>query len=401
MKKVLFLSYYFPPRNRISSYRVGGFCQHLIKFDWEPTVICEDWPVGAPDYDESLLDGIENLDVHRITSYGPKGIFRFLVRNVYPWIMPEKTPYNWWRLARKKALELCSKEQIDAIVASHDPLATLQIALELSSKFKIPWIADLRDSWNVQTLSSPRKQRIIAHYEKEFCNRANAVVTVSDEIAQVMKKKISKDIRVVSNGFDKIEKTPFMNIKPNIFTILYAGSYAKNQKDPRLFFRALNHCVSEGKIPRDNIELCFLGPSIESFYPDHLKELGSVVVRFKKRIIRKKALAYMENSSLLWVISHPHEKGVLTGKIFDYLAAGRPIIAAPCDNGEIKKLLEQTQSGFSFSKEEDIVEKLCELFALWKKDKEFSVNFNQSEINKHSRVEKTREFSKILNEVVN
>ena len=84
-----------------------------------------------------------------------------------------------------------------------------------------------------------------------------------------------------------------MKIKPNIFTILYAGSYAKNQKDPRLFFRALNHCVSEGKIPRDNIELCFLGPSIESFYPDHLKELGSVVVRFKKRIIRDTYLMIM------------------------------------------------------------------------------------------------------------
>ena len=120
MKKVLFLSYYFPPRNRISSYRVGGFCQHLIKFDWEPTVICEDWPVGAPDYDESLLDGIENLDVHRITSYGPKGIFRFLVRNVYPWIMPEKLliiggdllEKKLWNSARKNKLTQLSQVMI-------------------------------------------------------------------------------------------------------------------------------------------------------------------------------------------------------------------------------------------------------------------------------------------------
>ena len=58
---------------------------------------------------------------------------------------------------KKKALEVCSREKIDAIVASHDPLATLEIASELSSKFKIPWIADLRDSWNVQTLSSTSK----------------------------------------------------------------------------------------------------------------------------------------------------------------------------------------------------------------------------------------------------
>ena len=301
----------------------------------------------------------------------------------------------------KKALEVCSREKIDAIVASHDPLATLEIASELSSKSKIPWIADLRDSWNVQTLSSPRKQKIIARCEKEFCNKANAVITVSNEIAQNMKKMISKDIHVVSNGFDKVEVNPRLNGESNKFTILYAGSFAKSRQDPSLLFRALNKCVSLGKIPRDSLEVCFLGACIESFPHNHLKELGSVFMRFEKRIIRKDALAYMRNSSLLWVIPHPHERGVLTGKIFDYLAAGRPIVAVPCDNGEIKRLLNETQAGYSLSREEDIVEKICELFELWKKDKKFTVNFNQSEINKHSREEKTRQLSEILNKIVN
>ena len=94
MNKVLFLSFYFPLRNRISSYRSSDFCRHLKKFNWKPTVICEDWPIGAPDYDESLLDGLENLDVHRIMSYGPRGFSRFLIRNLYPWILPEKKPFQ-------------------------------------------------------------------------------------------------------------------------------------------------------------------------------------------------------------------------------------------------------------------------------------------------------------------
>ena len=138
MKKVLFLSFYFPPRNRISSYRSSGFCRHLRKFNWKPTVICEDWPIGAPDYDESLLDGLENLDVHRIMSYGPRGFSRFLIRNLYPWILPEKTPFNWWKLAHKKAYELCATGDFDVIVASHGPLSTLSSASEISQYFKIP-----------------------------------------------------------------------------------------------------------------------------------------------------------------------------------------------------------------------------------------------------------------------
>ena len=73
--------------------------------------------------------------------------------------------------------------------------------------------------------------------------------------------------------------------------------------------------------------------------------------------------------SLLWVIPHPHERGVLTGKIFDYLAAGRPIVAVPCDNGEIKRLLNETQAGYSLSREEDIVEKYVSFLSYGKKTK--------------------------------
>ena len=71
MKRVLFLSYYFPPRNRISSYRAAGFCRHLPGFDWDPVVICEDWPTHAPDYDEQLLSGLEES---RPTGFNPMAL---------------------------------------------------------------------------------------------------------------------------------------------------------------------------------------------------------------------------------------------------------------------------------------------------------------------------------------
>ena len=228
MKKLLILSFYFPPRNRISSYRTAGFCRYLTEFGWEPTVICEDWPNHARDYDSSLLAGLEDLAIHRINSYKPSGLERLLVRNVYPWLYPEKTPYNWWKLALAKAIELCSTGRFDAIVASHDPLATLKIAQALSREFRIPWVADLRDSWNVQTLSSPRKQKLIASCELKLCKDADSVVTVSGEIATRLESLTSKKIHIIENGFDKIENLNNQESKKlrGVFSIIYAGNLA-------------------------------------------------------------------------------------------------------------------------------------------------------------------------------
>ena len=398
MKKLLILSFYFPPRNRISSYRTAGFCRHLTEFGWEPTVICEDWPNHAPDYDSSLLEGLEDLAIHRINSYKPSGLERLLVRNVYPWVYPEKTPYNWWKLALAKAIELCSTGRFDAIVASHDPLATLNIAQSLSKEFRIPWVADLRDSWNVQTLSSPRKQKLIASCELELCKDADSVVTVSGEIATRLESLTSKKIHVIGNGFDKIENLTSQESKKlrGVFSIIYAGNLAPC-RNPAPLLEALKQCIDEKKISKDLFELHFLGVSASSISMHRLKEFSNVPIRFSPRVPRNDSIRQMCESSILWVIPHPHEKGVLTGKIFDYLSTGRPIIAVPDDKGEINQLLKKTRAGYSLSDHNAIMAKILEFYERWKDDQNFKLDTDKNEIMKHSRKKKTEKLAEVLN----
>ena len=399
MRKVLLLAYYFPPRNRISSYRLAGFCRHLPLFGWEPTVICEDWPIHAPDYDSSLLEGLHNINIHRINSYKPRGLDRLFVRNVYPWLHPSRTPYNWWKLARNKASELCNAERFDAILASHDPLATLSIAKELSTKFNIPWIADLRDSWNVQTLSSPRKQKLIASQELKLCKNAHQVVTVSGEISRRLGSLISKKVHVVENGFDGLVNCDRKSINGRIFSILYGGSLSKHG-DPLPLLRALKQCINESKIPRNLFELRFLGSAKDSIPKKHLKQFEVVPIRFLPRVSRKEALRQMNDSSLLWVIPHPDEKGVLTGKIFDYLSTGRPIIAVPDDKGEINQLLNQTKAGYNLSENNEIMATILKFYESWKEDKNFKLKTDKSAVLSHSRKNKTEKLAQILNSIV-
>jgi glycosyltransferase involved in cell wall biosynthesis len=358
-------------------------------------VVCEDWPRHAPDYDEGLLSDIREVEVHRIPSYGPCGMNRFFIRNLLPWLFPHKTPYNWWKLARMKAFELCESNSFDAIVATHDPLATLSIASELSQCFGIPWIADIRDSWNVQKLSSPRKQKLIAKHESSLSSLANEVVSVSEGISDELGRILGRRIHTISNGFDQSEIPPLGKAANNAFTILYAGNLS-HSRNPRPLFKAIEQCVSKGLVPEKSIEVCFLGSS-ETFV-DHfdLRGFKKVSFSFHSRVSRRKALSRIRSASILLVLSQPNEKGVVTGKVFDYLSSGRPILAVPDDSGEIKRLLESTKTGVSLSDPNEIALQLAKWFEEWKKDKQFKLDYDESEIRKHSRERKTEELVEVL-----
>ena len=396
MKRVLFLSYYFPPRNRISSYRAAGFCRHLPGFDWEPVVICEDWPTHAPDYDEQLLSGLEEVETHRIQSYGPRGFNRFLIRNVYPWVFPHKTPYNWWKIARQRAIELCAANSFKAILATHDPLPTLSLASELSSRFGIPWVADLRDSWNMHKLSSPRKQRLIASHEKRLAGMANEVVSVSGEMSDELARILNRPVQTISNGFDAFSSSETEKPCSEIFSILYAGNVTLRRQDPMGLLQAVQKCVSEGRIPAELIQVNFLGASPDALRSLDRKKINDVPICFEPRVTRRQALDRMASSTILWVLAHKGEKGVMTGKVFDYLGSGRPILSAPDDGGEINGLLHRTKAGFSLTDPNEIAWKLEKWFGQWQENRFFQLNVNQNEVLKHSRERKTEELVRVL-----
>ena len=295
-----------------------------------------------------------------------------------------------------KAFELCESNSFDAIVATHDPLATLSIASELSQCFGIPWIADIRDSWNVQKLSSPRKQKLIAKHESSLSSLANEVVSVSEGISNELGRILGRRIHTISNGFDQDEIPPLGKAENNVFTILYAGNLSHNRQNPLPLFEAIHKCVSDGRIPRESIGICFLGSSPDSINAFDLKRFEKVRFSCENRVPRETAMSRIRNASALWVLAHPNEKGVLTGKIFDYLSSGRPILAAPSDDGEIKRLLESTKTGVSLSDPNEIALPLAKWFEEWKKDKQFKLDYDESEIRKHSRERKTEELVEVL-----
>ena len=398
MKKVLFLTYYFPPRNRISSLRAAAFSKYLPDNGWEPVVICEDWTSDQENFDAGMLRGLENITVHRLPTSRPRGFYRFFVRNIAPYILTEKNPYHWTKLASKVAHQLCQNNSFDAILATYDPLGTLSLAASLSKTYQIPWIADLRDTCFCNTgMGARHKRKQNAKHEKRLCLKANQVVAIGGVMAKELEKELNRDVSVITNGFDPEVFPTTDPVAEERFIILFAGRIHPKRTTPVPLFTAIESAIIKGRIPEDRIHVRLLGPTSKSVSGFALDQFKRVSYSLEQRIAHKDALLQQMQSSALLLLTYPDEPGILTGKLFDYLGAGRPILAIPDDRGSISQLLSETGAGISVTTCTEIENLLVEWFQLWEKDKAFNLQRNDLAIRSYSRKEQAKQMAALLN----
>ncbi|MBI3586609.1 MAG: glycosyltransferase [Ignavibacteriales bacterium] len=380
MKKVLIVTYYFPPSGGPGVQRVLKFVKYLPAFGWQPVVLT----VQDGDYparDESLLAEIpKHAIVYRTKIFEPYKLYRKLtgkpanapvdVENI-PQGQKKKSfaesiasfirstlfipdaRIGWYPYAVPEGIEIIKRENIDAIYSSSPPYTTAIIAQKLHRATKIPWIAGFRDPWT-GFLSTPKRwflpQAIDRHLEHSVFKEANIIEAAWRGILKDVMKKIPdldcEKLHYLPNGFDS-EDYPSLDLQPNQrFTVTYTGSmYGK--RNPKTFLRAVEELVKERKIDPARIVLKFIGRfgaevremiasssvyhSIETIpYLPHNESI--------KELLRSDAL-------LLIVDEADGSEEIVPGKVFEYIGAQRPIIAlAP--EGAIAELMRETRSGY-------------------------------------------------------
>lgn len=401
MKRVLFIAFYFPPRNNIACYRSGCFAKFLPRHGWSPTVVCQDWPADRPDSDPDFVGAFpDSLEIHRVPPPAERGFYqRVWLRKLAPYLWPHRAPILWWRQARRKIESLVKTTRFDAIWATSDPLTPLTLALETSRQTGIPWAADIRDCLNVQPFGSWYKRPFFRRQERRLCRLADAVITVSGGLAEALSNMTGQPVSIIPNGFDP-SLLPSEPLPPtSVFTILYAGTLVVGRQDPKPLFRALELCIERGHLPREGVEMLFLGSKPESVKQALNGMPDSLPVRVLPRLPHRAALAFQTRASILLLLAHTAERGVMTGKVFDYLAAGRPILAVPDDHHTTSRLLKTTGAGVALTEMESIAGQLREWYARWRSDPAFTLLRNESEINRYSRAVQTGELARILDEL--
>jgi glycosyltransferase involved in cell wall biosynthesis len=401
MKNVLLLAFYFPPRNHIASYRSGCYAKFLPENGWMPTVVCEDWPADRPNYDPDFVGIIpKEVEIHRVPFERPQGFYdRVVLRKLAPYLWPHHAPIVWWRKARAQVLSLLEKKKFEAIWATSDPLVPLGLAEMAAERAGIPWVADIRDSANVQRLGSWYKRPFSAYQERRLCSKASRVVTVSEGLARGLGERIGREITVIHNGFDATLLPDCPPARNPVFTIVYAGSLFLPHRDPAPLLQAVELCVQRKLIPREQIEVQFYGSDSEVIERAFPGAATRVPMRVFPRVPHKEMLRIQMASSVELLLSHGSEKGVLTGKVFDYLATGRPILAVPDDEGEISGLLRRTGAGVALTQVEDVARQLAQWHAAWRAGDNGNSVRNEEEIARYSRRVQAKTLAGILDEI--
>lgn len=397
MKRVLLLSYYWPPSGGPGVQRWLKNSFFLRKFGWETIVITPQNPV-ASSIDESLLEEVPpGLEVHHTAARDPfrayallkgkKGkqastggiglinnkskkqqILNFIRANFF---IPDARK-GWNPYLIEKAREILKTGQIDAIISTGPPHSTHLAARQLQKEFDLPWLADFRDPWvNIfYNKLFPRTNRTIKKDQKLedlVLASADRILTVSPGLAAEFQDR-AKRVELLYNGYDPADlPEPEANMK-HLFTLSYTGNFKPNQNVPALW-SALQELVTDNQAFAEALNLTFVG-NVDPGIRDALQEKGlSKFVSDHGYQPHHYATRIMVNSSaLLFIVPQTKDNHlILTGKLFEYLGSGTPLLSIAPPRGNAAEIIDKTGRGPSidYAEKEKIKARLLELFSTW------------------------------------
>lgn len=380
VKKVLLITYYFPPSGGAGVQRWLKTIKYLPEFGVETIVLTVDPEVASyPQVDESLCKEVpdsvkvyktktkEILSLYKKVSpqkqvpYGGfanepnptllQKISRFIRGNFF---LPDPRR-GWNKYALAKAKEIIEQEGIETIITTSPPHSTQLIGLELKRQYPhIKWVADLRDPWtdiyyNEDLYPTCWAKKRNLRYECSVLLAADQIITVSEECKRlfVQKADVAEKIAVVPNGYDTKDfiNSTIINKKEKItphYILSYIGVMA-----PQYDLEPLKSLVQG----RNDILLRFVGVVSD----DTKQEIESwgVQTEFISYVSHAEAIAYMRSADalLLFIPNVPNNEGILTGKLFEYLASERNILLFGPENGDAMKLIKECEAGECYSED--------------------------------------------------
>lgn len=394
--KLLIVSTYFPPMNAVAAQRVVSFARHWSRMGHSVTVL-----TPARSYEEvgasGSVDGyrVLRIPVPIITSLrdrvrkpvtisfpkaGSSGSIstisphhsrgatptRSIVRRLADWRsrtgafygvrMPDV--HDLWVLA---ALKRATAEQWDGVVTTSGPYSTHLVGYLLRRQGHAQrWVMDYRDLWSDNHLfpGLPIVKRIERRLEAHLAGAADAITTVSEPLAKLLKRSTPTKVYVVFNGFEE-EDVNALPTKPAFVgaakRVVYTGTIYAVQ-DPSPLFTAVRNLAERKMITKDQLELVFAGARAD------VRDLAAAYgietfVQYHGELNREQALSYQRDADALLLLQvessrSSYSAGVLTGKLFEYLSTERPILAIgqPADNS-VAELLRKTVRGIALGRD--------------------------------------------------
>lgn len=431
MNRVLIISYYYPPSPAVGAIRLNGIAKYLPEFGWEPLVLT---PKSAiPREIEKYPEVIEtecadivqlwkkrlHLDSQRGKSSSDFQLGSQQLRYNQGWLRTSTyklfhelacypdSAIGWHDPTVNVGNKLLSTNKFDAILSSALPATTHLIANSIKKKFDIPWLADYRDLWTQSHYYpySAIRRVFESQLEKKNMATANVITTVSEPLAEQLRKVFPhKPVFSILNGFSPDlmqERSEDLTTK---FTITYTGSLYNGLRNPESLFQAIRNLIDQKMLCLDDLEIRFFGPDSDKLLLNELiRSYGLLnIVNHYGQINRLEVLRRQQESQLLLLISrdHPDEVGVYTGKVFEYLAAQRPILSIGGPPGVVSELLENTKSGIHVTTVQELEQTLRHYYNEYKSRNGVKYEGLYAKIGKYDHRSMARKFAEVLTAMI-
>ena len=428
MKRVLIISYYWPPIGGSGVQRWVKFAKYLPSEGWQPVIYTPENP-DMTSMDESLLKDIpQEAEIIKTRIFEPYGIYRKLtgdkgaakteanpvtgkkkspVKRLTGWIrgnmfMPD--PRCFWIRPSVRFLKKYLKDHpVDIIISTGPPQSMHLIARRVSLATGIPWIADFRDPWTkvfyykhlqLSKWADKRHHQL----EKKVLDDATAIVAVSPLVQQDFQNMTSTPVHLVTNGFDESDyAAPIEN--DGFFNVVHTGLLTSNG-NPVELWKALGRKCVEDELFREKFRLILAGKTdqevlaaiTDAGIDGHLTDLGYLP---HDQVVKEQQKASL---LILPIREEPETKAILPGKLFEYLAVGNPILGVGTSEGAMADVLKETAAGkiFNWDESEGVYSYIDDCWNAFKNGQKNE----KADVLKYSRRELTHKMTSLFENII-
>jgi glycosyltransferase involved in cell wall biosynthesis len=423
-KKLLIITYYWPPAGGPGVQRWLKFVKYLPDFNVQPIVYVPENPT-YPIIDNGLQSEVsDNAIILKNKIVEPYGLASFFGKNktkkISSGIIPnqkkqsflEKTllwvrgnlfipdaRFLWVKPSVTYLKKYIQENDIDTIITSGPPHSLHLIGLQLKKELTIKWLADFRDPWTTIGYHKALKLSSYAEkkhkdLEKEVLNSADTIIVTSKTTKTEFQVITSRPIEVITNGYDieHVEKQPL----DNKFSLAHIGSFL-SERNPRILWQALQELVTENETFKNDFQLKLIGATSQEVLDTISEfELTNYVLNLGY-VSHQEAVEHQRKSQVLLLIeiNSDETKSIIPGKLFEYMISERPIIAIGPEGSDFAEIITSTNTGvfFTYDKKEELKAVLLNYYELYQKN---NLKVNAVGLQQYSRKNLTEQLSKLV-----
>lgn len=427
MKKILIITYYWIPSGGSGVQRWIKFTKYLRQFGYEPVIYVPENP-EYPSIDFSLSSDIPcDITVIKRPIWEPYNFYRLLTGKknepikagfisekgrkglkdkVFFWIrgnflIPDPRVF-WVRPSVRFLSRYISENDINTVITTGPPHSMHLIGWKLKKRNQnIKWIADFRDPWTKIYFYKDLKINPVSDYihkklELKILTEADAITVVGKGMKADFERITRKPVHIITNGYDEDDNLSDKITIDKKFTISHIGLLTEKQ-NPQLLWKALKELCADNNDFRENLTIQLVG-NVDFAVLESIKKEGlSENLKQVSYVSHDEAIKLQRASQvlLLLLVNLPETKNILTGKLFEYINARRPILCIGHSDGDAAEVIAQVNAGFSidFTEKERMKEVVQTFYNQYTKG---ILKVESSSIEKFSRKSLTGELAELI-----